>query len=437
MTLDVPEDLQLSLLEFIANLNAENYEDVPLDLVKLKFVPEEKLEELRQSGLTVSIAKMLKLAGEGGGPKGTMERLVAQNKEKYAEALAQFDDPDSKEATALRQKLFREDWQREMAEDAARRGDAPSSTTADVTMKIEEMQQNNADVFAIPEYFLYMSRAFATLEGIGLASDSSYSILQECYPYLAKRLISDDSPRARGALRTLLYGKGKDLDLTKVQELTSGFESYTSSTSSVESSRGVGDKGQIAAIEQVANVVLSEDGNYVQELLLKEVALGLDTAIRDSVISSLEPIRGLPSLLPLPLGLPLELAKTGLDLQSIDARDEKRLANIRILSDLVRGAAGGDDATSGTRRERSTFPVNRILRETAKRRSSLTRIGARFGRSLATVQAERLRERVDDYSGTETGDLKQLVALRGAETLEVLIENISRWDDRHNKLPRR
>ncbi|EJK77522.1 hypothetical protein THAOC_00644, partial [Thalassiosira oceanica] len=105
--------------------------------------------------------------------------VVAQNKEKYAKELAQFDDPDSKEATALRQKLFREDWQREMAEDAARRGDAPSSTTADVTMKIEEMQQNNADVFAIPEYFLYMSRAFATLEGIGLASDSSYSILQE------------------------------------------------------------------------------------------------------------------------------------------------------------------------------------------------------------------------------------------------------------------
>ncbi|EJK66355.1 hypothetical protein THAOC_12731 [Thalassiosira oceanica] len=434
MTLDVPEDLQLSLLEFIANLNAENYEDVPLDLVKLQFVPEEKLEELRQSGLTVSISKMLKLAGEGGGPKGTMERLVAQNKEKYAKELAQFDDPDSKEATALRQKLFREDWQREMAEDAARRGDAPSSTTADVTMKIEEMQQNNADVFAIPEYFLYMSRAFATLEGIGLASDSSYSILQECYPYLAKRLISDDSPRARGALRMLLYGKGEDLDLTKVQELTSGFQSYTSSTSSVESSRGVGDKGRIAAIEQVANVILSEDGNYVQELLLREIALGLDTAIRDSVISPLEPIRGLPSLVPLPLGLPLELAKTGLDLQSIDARDEKRLANIRILSDLVRGA-GGDDATFGTRGERSTFPVDRILQETAKRQSSLTRIGARFGRSLAAVHAERLRERVDK-SGTETEDLKHLVALRGAETLEAFIENISRWDDGHGKLPR-
>merc|ERR1719473_1852578 len=53
MTLDVPEDLQLALLEFIATLSGENYEEVPLDLVKLGFVPAGKLEELRKSGLTV------------------------------------------------------------------------------------------------------------------------------------------------------------------------------------------------------------------------------------------------------------------------------------------------------------------------------------------------------------------------------------------------
>jgi hypothetical protein len=35
--------------------------------------------------------------------------------------------------------------------------------------------------------------------------------LGECFPYLAKRLLSDDSPRARGALRTLLYGGGDEV----------------------------------------------------------------------------------------------------------------------------------------------------------------------------------------------------------------------------------
>jgi hypothetical protein len=41
-------------------------------------------------------------------------------------------------------------------------------------------------VFAIPDYFVYMSRAFATLEGIGLSADDKYSILNECFPYLVR-----------------------------------------------------------------------------------------------------------------------------------------------------------------------------------------------------------------------------------------------------------
>ena len=156
-----------------------------------------------------------------------MERLVAENKEKYKEQLlAKFGTLDSPEATKERQRLFREDWQREMAEDAmARTGGKGSSTTADITGKIEELQQQNSNVFAIPDYFVYMSRAFATLEGIGLSSDPNYAILQECFPYLAKRLLSDDSPRARGALRTLLYGQGDELNLDQLKKVTQGLES--------------------------------------------------------------------------------------------------------------------------------------------------------------------------------------------------------------------
>jgi hypothetical protein len=79
--------LQLSLLEFIANLSAENYERVPDDLVNLGFVPRSKLEELRASGLTYTISRTLRLAAQGGGPSGTMKRLVAENKEKYGPEL--------------------------------------------------------------------------------------------------------------------------------------------------------------------------------------------------------------------------------------------------------------------------------------------------------------------------------------------------------------
>ena len=470
MVLDVPNDLQLSLLEFIADLNAENYEDVPDDLVKLRFVPEDKIDELRNSGLTVGIAKMLTLAADGGGPKGAMKRMVEENKEKYAEALKDFDDLDSPEATKLRQKLFQEDWKRSMAEDSLSRqnndftsASSPdmtpaTSTTVDLTTKIESMRQQNTDVFAIPDYFVYMSRAFATLEGIGLSSNENYSILQECYPYLAKRLLSDDSPRARKALRTLLYGKnGKELNLTKLQELSDGFESYTSSTSSVESGRSVeNNEGRDVAIEQVASVVLSEDSNYVQELLMRETAVALDATLRDAVNSPLEPIiRNIPTTISVdggasisappafmrPFTLPFELAKASFELQSIDAVDERRLENVRILTKLASGGGGTSSSTNSNNEDRGrgdgvTNNIGNVAKEVAKRRLALARIGVRFGGTMASVQAERLRDRASSAGrqpDRNVAQLAEILARNGAERLEELSEAIHSFDDELGK----
>jgi len=144
---DVPRLCGVALNAYLTMLldNAKNYE---AENKIEEYEAENKIEELRQSGLTVAIANMLSLAAGGGGPKGAMQRMVAQNKERYAEALAEFDDLDSKEATEVRQRLFREDWNRQMAEDALSRGDKDSLgttfTTVDVTMKIEQMQEQNA-----------------------------------------------------------------------------------------------------------------------------------------------------------------------------------------------------------------------------------------------------------------------------------------------------
>lgn len=428
MVINIPEDLQLSLLEFIADLNAKNYEDVPDDLVKLQFVPAQKIDELRESGLTVAIANMLSLAAEGGGPKGAMKRMVQQNKEKFADALKDFDDLDSKEATEVRQRLFREDWKRQMAEDALSRGGSQSSSSTSTTVDVvTKMQEQNADVFAIPDYFVYMSRAFSTLEGIGLSSDPNYSILQECYPYLAKRLLTDDSPRARGALKMLIYGRdGDELDLSKVEELSKGFESYTSSTSSVKSGQGQSNEGRNAAIEQFANVLLSEDRNYVQDLLLHESALALDATIREAVLSPLEPLRNTSLQFPSlgPLTLPLDLAKAALELQVINDSDNKKLENVRILTDaLTRGRSNG----ASTNQPSSSVDVPRLIQEANKRQRALARIGLRFGGSLTQVQAKRLRDRAAGVS-TQGDGFRERLANRGAERLEALAETLTHID---------
>ena len=423
MVIKVPEDLQLSLLEFIADLNAKNYEEVPNDLVKIGFVPQDKITELRESGLTVAISNMLELATEGGGPKGAMQRMVAQNKEKYADQLAQFDDIDSPEATKLRQKLFREDWQKQMAEDALVRGDehvesTSSSVAVDLTMKIEQMQEQNADVFAIPDWFVYTSRAFGTLEGIGLAQDPNYAIIQECFPYLAKRLLSDDSERARGALRMLLYGKSEELDLSKVKELTDGFESYTSSTASVKSGQGRSDEGRDSTISQLLDTILSEDSSYVQELLLLESAKAIDTAVRDTILTPLDPIRNLPIPSLGLLTLPLDVAKASLELQVIDESEQKKVENVKILTE----AFSNSQSSGGLSTPDNSAGISRIIQEANKRSFALGRIGLRLGSSLTHIHAKRLRER-----GGESSNIKKMIGEQGANTLEAfaqVIENI-------------
>ena len=66
-----------------------------------------------------------------------------------------------------------------------------------ITVEVEELQRRNRDSFRIPEWFLYTSRAFLTLEGVSLQADPNFSIIKSCFPYVAKRLLADDNPRAQ------------------------------------------------------------------------------------------------------------------------------------------------------------------------------------------------------------------------------------------------
>lgn len=90
-----------------------------------------------------------------------------------------------------------------------------ASALSGITMKIEDLQRENSDAFVLPEWFLYTSRAFLTLEGISLQADPDFSIVKSCFPYIAKRLIGDDSPRSQAALRNMLYGEGEYLNADK------------------------------------------------------------------------------------------------------------------------------------------------------------------------------------------------------------------------------
>ena len=209
MTLAVPNDLQYALLEFIAHINVEDYDAIPQDFINLGFSPPDVTEErLKQSGITEGLSFAFRQLSGGGGPKKIQERVKAEFLERYGSDLS---DEDLQKAARA-----------EMLQRMEAQLESEGVDVKGVTNVMEEMSKRNRELFNLPPYVLYVARAFSTLEGIGLSLDENYAIVQECYPYLSRRLFTDRSPRAKKALRAML-GLSDDIDdgdlssLAKVQ----------------------------------------------------------------------------------------------------------------------------------------------------------------------------------------------------------------------------
>lgn len=364
MTLNVPQDLQYSLLEFIAHVNTEAYEQLPDDFVNLGFSPADQIDKLKNSGMTESLAFTFRQLQKGGGAQKIRERLGDEFRQRYGE-----DKTDDE----IR-KLARAEMMERMEEQLKSEGIDVNG----VTDVMEKMSRRNRELFKLPPYVLYVSRAFSTLEGIGLQVSEEYSILQECYPYLARRLMSDNSPRAQKAFRTMVFGNpsspssptiantgtqgllagamgaspgGQDgagtsaLSGNKLIEMSQNFASYTASTSTVGNEEGIKE-----AQRALVDLIFTEKDNHVQNILLEGTARTADSLLRESYSLAKEsapgqalrtlikgpktiagfipaPLRGLTA----PLTAPYEIAK-GVDmLLKKEEEDESMVNNIRTL----------------------------------------------------------------------------------------------------------
>lgn len=83
MTLDIENDLQYSLLEYVAHLTAQDYDRLPEDLAALGFLKSDKVDFARRSGILEPLKYFLKQASEGGGANGVRDRIFAEYREKY------------------------------------------------------------------------------------------------------------------------------------------------------------------------------------------------------------------------------------------------------------------------------------------------------------------------------------------------------------------
>jgi predicted unusual protein kinase regulating ubiquinone biosynthesis (AarF/ABC1/UbiB family) len=63
--------------------------------------------------------------------------------------------------------------------------------------------------FRIPAKFALIIRSLVTQEGLALTLDSNFKIVQVAYPYVAKRLLTGESPQLRRRLLDVLFKDGK------------------------------------------------------------------------------------------------------------------------------------------------------------------------------------------------------------------------------------
>lgn len=67
---------------------------------------------------------------------------------------------------------------------------------------------------------------FKHYAGIALVGNPEFAIVDEAYPFISRRLMTDDSPRLRAALRFMIYGKGTTLDVDRVIDMLQALEKF-------------------------------------------------------------------------------------------------------------------------------------------------------------------------------------------------------------------
>jgi len=389
MTLTLPQDLQYSLLEFIAHCNSEDYSHLAEDFVKLGATPPDKIDAVRRSGIPEGFAFIMNQLSAGGGPSQVTGRLRTEFKAKYGDDLS-----DAELGMMAREGMINSEMM------AAAEG-LETVDVSGVTGILEMMSKRNREIFKLPAYMLYVARAFSTLEGIGLSLDPKYSILQECYPYLAKRLMTDNAPRSRQALRDMLYQDGK-LKADKLIEFSEGFTSYTAITAASD-----GNEGSRKAQQAFADLLLDSEGNLIQELLIDGAAqftdslarVGLDR-LRNSmggkmIKSALKTPKTLldmitpPSLkaLTLPLTLPYDFVRAAANLGESDDTDVENVKSVTLIWKNI------SPAVRGQLKDRVTAAVN----SRSKPRAPRPRAGLFRRRRNAALQPSYLSP------GTGTG----------------------------------
>ena len=180
MMTEIGEEQRIAFVEYIAHLSAKEYSKTLDDLVNLGFIPRALADSEENKNIVVPVlAEML-------------ETLYGSGRRRATTKIASLQEQQS-------------------------------SRVGELSNKLEALSKEYP--LQLPPYFVLILRAFGTLEGLGLSTDENYAIVDQCFPYIARRLLSDDSPRMRKALKSFIYGDRTDYGFREFVRFRPGFRS--------------------------------------------------------------------------------------------------------------------------------------------------------------------------------------------------------------------
>eukprot|EP00252_Welwitschia_mirabilis_P024546 TRINITY_DN7324_c0_g1_i1.p1 TRINITY_DN7324_c0_g1~~TRINITY_DN7324_c0_g1_i1.p1 ORF type:complete len:797 (+),score=157.28 TRINITY_DN7324_c0_g1_i1:88-2478(+) len=305
----ITDDQKYGMIEAISHLIHRDYEAIVKDFVKLDFIP----EGVNLNPIMPVLAKVFDQALEGGGAKNI-------NFQELAADLAQitFDYP-----------------------------------------------------FQIPPYFALIIRAIGVLEGIALVGNPDFAIVDEAYPYIAQRLLTDDSPRLRNALRYTIYGKSGVFDAERFIDVMEAFENFATAARSGGGEDMLGNMGNLGTLQVQSmqsflglndstlpqqNVqtraalafLLSKQGAFFRDFILDEIVKGIDAISREQLVN-LTQMSGIERLIPVFGAVPLmDSTKRAAVLPTVTEEDKIVLNNVRRITEfLTEGSSLTDIYKSG------------------------------------------------------------------------------------------
>ncbi|CAH8261631.1 unnamed protein product [Arabidopsis lyrata] len=292
------DDQKYGMIEAIAHLIHRDYDAIVKDFVKLGFIP----DGVNLAPILPVLAKVFDQALEGGGAKNI-------NFQELAADLAQitFDYP-----------------------------------------------------FRIPPYFALIIRAIGVLEGIALVGNPEFAIVDEAYPYIAQRLLTDESPRLREALRYTIYGKTGVFDAERFIDVMQAFETFITAAKSGGGEDMNGGMAELALMQSktsslvpmfpasasqpdqpvqtrvALSFLLSEKGNFFREFLLDEIVKGIDAITREQLVQAMA-IFGFRNATPVFGMLPPTLGpfKPAALLPSVTEEDKVILNNVQKVIEFL------------------------------------------------------------------------------------------------------